>query len=61
MRIAVIGGGASGMVTAYLLDKQGHHITVFERQPMLGGIFGHSTRMFCPTNPIAMKCWKVEC
>jgi predicted NAD/FAD-binding protein len=37
MRIAVIGGGASGMVTAYLLDKQGHHITVFERQPMLGG------------------------
>ncbi|MFS0519762.1 FAD-dependent oxidoreductase [Nostoc sp. UIC 10607] len=37
MRIAVIGGGASGMVTAYLLDKQGHHVTVFERQPMLGG------------------------
>ncbi|MEE3716786.1 FAD-dependent oxidoreductase [Tumidithrix elongata RA019] len=37
MRIAVIGGGASGMVTAYLLDKQKHHVTVFERQPMLGG------------------------
>jgi uncharacterized protein len=37
MRIAVIGGGASGMVTAYLLDKQGHHVTVFERQPILGG------------------------
>lgn len=37
MRIAVIGGGASGIVTAYLLDKQGHHVTVFERQPMLGG------------------------
>jgi predicted NAD/FAD-binding protein len=37
MKIAVIGGGASGMATAYLLDKQGHHITVFERQPMLGG------------------------
>ena len=37
MRIAVIGGGASGMATAYLLDKQGHHVTVFERQPMLGG------------------------
>ena len=44
MRIAVIGGGASGMATAYLLDKQGHHVTVFERQPILGGIFGHSTR-----------------
>ncbi len=37
MRIAVIGGGGSGMATAYLLDKQGHHVTVFERQPMLGG------------------------
>ena len=37
MRIAVIGGGASGMATAYLLDKQKHHVTVFERQPMLGG------------------------
>lgn len=37
MKIAIIGGGASGMVTAYLLDKQGHQVTVFERQPSLGG------------------------
>jgi uncharacterized protein len=37
MRIAIIGGGASGLVTAYLLDKQGHQVTVFEKQPMLGG------------------------
>jgi uncharacterized protein len=37
MRIAVIGGGASGMVTAYLLDRQGHHVTVFEKQTALGG------------------------
>jgi uncharacterized protein len=37
MKIAVIGGGASGMVSAYLLDKQGHRVSVFERQPMLGG------------------------
>jgi uncharacterized protein len=37
MKIAVIGGGASGMVSAYLLDKQGHHVTVFEREPILGG------------------------
>jgi glycine/D-amino acid oxidase-like deaminating enzyme len=37
MKIAVIGGGASGLVSAYLLDKQGHHVSVFERQPMLGG------------------------
>jgi uncharacterized protein len=37
MKVAIIGGGASGMVTAYLLDKQGHQVTVFERQPVLGG------------------------
>ncbi len=37
MKIAVIGGGASGMVTAYWLDRQGHTVTVFERQPILGG------------------------
>jgi uncharacterized protein len=37
MKIAIIGSGASGMVTAYLLDKNGHHVTVFEKQPILGG------------------------
>lgn len=37
MKIAIIGGGASGMVSAYLLDQQGHEVTVFERQAMLGG------------------------
>ncbi|AFY49775.1 putative NAD/FAD-binding protein [Nostoc sp. PCC 7524] len=37
MKIAIIGGGASGMVTAYLLDKQGHHVTIFEKKPILGG------------------------
>lgn len=37
MRIAIVGGGASGMATAYWLDKQGHHVTVLEREPILGG------------------------
>jgi uncharacterized protein len=37
MKIAIIGGGASGLVTAYWLDKQGHQVTVFEKQPILGG------------------------
>jgi uncharacterized protein len=37
MKIAVVGGGASGIVTAYLLDRQGHEVTVFERQAILGG------------------------
>ncbi|MEB3289774.1 MAG: FAD-dependent oxidoreductase [Leptolyngbya sp.] len=37
MKIAIIGGGASGMIAAYLLDRRGHEVTVYERQAMLGG------------------------
>ncbi len=37
MNIAVIGGGFSGLLTAYLLQKKGHQITVYERLPNLGG------------------------
>lgn len=36
MEIAIIGGGAAGMITAYLLDGA-HRVTVYERQPILGG------------------------
>ncbi|MEZ4380013.1 MAG: FAD-dependent oxidoreductase [Nannocystaceae bacterium] len=36
MKIAIIGGGAAGMIAAYLLDAA-HEVTVFERQPILGG------------------------
>ncbi|NEQ48074.1 MAG: FAD-dependent oxidoreductase [Leptolyngbya sp. SIOISBB] len=37
MKIAIIGGGASGMIAAYLLNRQGHEVTVYERQAVLGG------------------------
>ncbi|MGD1714812.1 FAD-dependent oxidoreductase [Dapis sp. BLCC M172] len=37
MKIAIIGGGASGLVTAYLLDKQGHQVTLLEKENILGG------------------------
>lgn len=36
MKIAIVGGGAAGMTAAYLLDKV-HEITVFEKEPILGG------------------------
>jgi predicted NAD/FAD-binding protein len=36
MRVAIVGGGAAGLVTAYLLN--GHHeLTVFEARSTLGG------------------------
>jgi uncharacterized protein len=37
MKIAIIGGGSSGLVTGYFLDKKGHQVTLFEKQPILGG------------------------
>jgi len=37
MKVAIVGGGASGMVTAYLLSQKGHQVTVFEKQAQLGG------------------------
>ncbi len=36
MRIAIIGGGASGLITAHLLDGV-HDVTLFERDERLGG------------------------
>ena len=37
MNIAIIGGGAAGMITAYLLDQKGHAVEVFEKTDKLGG------------------------
>ena len=37
MRVAIIGGGAAGMITAYLLNKQGHNVELFEKSETLGG------------------------
>ena len=37
-RIAVIGGGASGMTCAYFLSLMGHKVTVFEMHKELGGM-----------------------
>ena len=36
MRVAVIGAGVTGVMTAYHLLKAGHEVTVFEKQPFAG-------------------------
>lgn len=36
MNVAIVGAGAAGLVTAYLLDKI-HEVTVFEREDIVGG------------------------
>ena len=37
MRAAVIGAGVGGLVTALLLRKQGHDVTIYEKEPVPGG------------------------
>lgn len=37
MKVAVLGAGFSGMLAAYLLEKQGVDVTVYEKQSSIGG------------------------
>ena len=39
MRIAVVGGGISGLVAARVLSRSGHQAVVFERAASLGGVW----------------------
>lgn len=37
-KVAIVGGGPSGLTAAYFLALMGHDVTIFERQPKLGGM-----------------------
>ena len=37
-KIAVIGSGPSGLAAAFMLNRRGHNVTVFERADRLGGL-----------------------
>ncbi len=38
MKIAVLGGGITGLTAAYSLAKKNHQVTLFEKGPVLGGL-----------------------
>ena len=38
MKIAVLGGGFTGLTAAYYLAKKNHQITIFEKEKILGGL-----------------------
>ncbi|EKD87435.1 MAG: hypothetical protein ACD_36C00082G0001 [uncultured bacterium] len=38
MKIAIIGGGFTGLSAAYELTKRGHNVSVFEKEKTLGGL-----------------------
>lgn len=40
-QVGVVGGGAAGMTAAFYLSKKGHEVTVFERQPLAGGMLSY--------------------
>ncbi|WP_243109381.1 molybdopterin-dependent oxidoreductase [Anaerophilus nitritogenes] len=37
-KVAIIGGGPSGLTAAYFLSKEGHHVTIYEAMPKMGGM-----------------------
>jgi len=37
-RVAIVGSGPSGLAAAQLLNRRGHHVTVFERNDRVGGL-----------------------
>ena len=37
-RIAVVGGGPSGLTVAYYLQRMGHQVTIYEKHKRLGGM-----------------------
>ena len=37
MRIAIVGAGIAGLGTAWLLQRQGHAVTLYEANTYLGG------------------------
>ncbi|MGB9883694.1 MAG: FAD-dependent oxidoreductase, partial [Microgenomates group bacterium] len=38
MKIAILGGGVTGLTAAYYLSKQDHQITIFEKNANFGGL-----------------------
>ena len=38
MRIAIVGGGLSGLLCAFLLEKKGYSPTIYEKLPKVGGV-----------------------
>ncbi len=63
--VAIIGGGISGVSTAYYLAKAGIPSTVIERQPHLGGVIRTETVGDCvveagPDSFLSAKPWALE-
>jgi len=65
-KIIIIGAGISGLTAAYLLDKEGYHITVLEKKKEPGGsietvvekgfLFDRGPNSGLETTPVIATC-----
>ena len=64
-RVAIIGGGISGLATAYYLQKAGISSTMVERQSHLGGVITTDVVDGCvieggPDSFLSAKPWAMD-
>ncbi len=57
-RVAVIGGGPAGLTVAYFLRRLGHHPTIFESMPKLGGMIRYGIPEY--RLPKKVLDWEIE-
>jgi len=57
-RVAVVGGGPSGLSCAYYLRRLGHNVTIFESQPELGGMLRYGIPEY--RLPKKILDWEIE-
>lgn len=53
LKVAIIGGGTAGLVSAKYAIAQGHDVTIFEQSEELGGIWVYSDKI--GTNKYGVK------
>ncbi len=57
-KVAIVGGGPSGLTAAAFLRKNGYQVTIYEKQEDLGGILKRGIPEFRLTNEIVEKTIK---
>ena len=57
-KVAIVGGGPSGLTAAAFLRKSGYQVTIYEKQEDLGGILKRGIPEFRLTNEIVEKTIK---